>query len=88
MLVLGIASFDALAKKPGAPTVTLPGKQRVLSPGVVKQQVLNAVGGYPILRRPDLLKNSARARLSRGLITLASMPNSLAVTSTAAKPFY
>jgi hypothetical protein len=41
-------------KKPGAPTIILPGNRTVLSPGVVKQ-ALDAVGGHPISRLPDLL---------------------------------
>lgn len=41
-------------KKPGAPTIHLPGNRAVVSPGVVKQ-ALDAIGGYPIARLPDLL---------------------------------
>ena len=41
-------------KKPGAPTIILPGNRAVLSPGVVKQ-ALEAVGGHHISRLPDLL---------------------------------
>ena len=49
----GKGSHVKLAKD-GAPTIILPGNRPVLSPGVVKQ-ALNAVGGYPISRLPDLL---------------------------------
>ena len=41
-------------KKPGAPTITLAGNRPVLSPGIVKQ-ALDALGGYPISRVPDLI---------------------------------
>jgi predicted RNA binding protein YcfA (HicA-like mRNA interferase family) len=41
-------------KKPGAPTITLAGNRPVLSPGLVKH-ALDALGGYPISRVPDLL---------------------------------
>lgn len=41
-------------KKPNAPTIILPGNRSVVSPGVVKN-VLEALGGYPISRLPDLL---------------------------------
>lgn len=41
-------------KKPGSPTIILPGNRPTVSPGVVKN-VLDAVGGYPISRLPDLL---------------------------------
>ncbi len=40
--------------KPGAPTIVIPGNRPVLSPGVVKH-ALEAIGGYPISRLPDLL---------------------------------
>lgn len=42
-------------KKPGSPTIILPGNRPTVSPGVVKS-VLDAVGGYPISRLPDLLE--------------------------------
>lgn len=41
--------------KPGAPNIHLPGNRPVVSPGVVKQ-ALNAIGGYPLSRLPDLLQ--------------------------------
>lgn len=41
-------------KKPGSPTIILPGNRPVVSPGVVKQ-VLEAVGGHPVSRLLDLL---------------------------------
>jgi hypothetical protein len=41
-------------KKPGAPTIILSGNRPVLSPGVVKH-ALEAFGGYPVSRLPDLL---------------------------------
>lgn len=41
-------------KKPGAPTIILPGNRTTVSPGVVKN-VLNALGGHPISRLPDFL---------------------------------
>jgi predicted RNA binding protein YcfA (HicA-like mRNA interferase family) len=41
-------------KKPGAPTITLAGDRPVLSPGLVKH-ALDAIGGYPISRLPELL---------------------------------
>jgi hypothetical protein len=47
-------------KKPGAPTIVLPGNRPVLSPGVVKH-ALEAIGGYPISRLPDLLDGRLRA---------------------------
>ena len=46
-------------KKPGAPTIVLPGNRHVLSPGVVKQ-ALEAIGGYPISRLPELLDGRLR----------------------------
>lgn len=46
--------------KPGAQTIILPGNRPVLSPGVVKH-ALNAVGGHPISRLPDLLEGKLRA---------------------------
>lgn len=49
----GKGSHVKLAKQ-GAPTIILPGNRHVLSPGVVKQ-ILDAIGGYPISRLPDLL---------------------------------
>lgn len=42
-------------KKPGSPTIILPGNRPTVSPGVVKS-VLDAVGGYPISRISDLLE--------------------------------
>lgn len=42
-------------EKPGSRPIILPGNRPTLSPGVVKQ-VLDAVGGYPISRLPDLLE--------------------------------
>lgn len=41
-------------KKPGAPTITLAGNRPVLSPGLVKH-ALDALGGYPLSRVPELL---------------------------------
>jgi predicted RNA binding protein YcfA (HicA-like mRNA interferase family) len=41
-------------KKPGAPTIILPGNRSTVSPGVVKN-VLDALGGHPISRLPDVL---------------------------------
>lgn len=41
--------------KPNAPTIIIPGNEAVLSPGVTKH-VLNAIGGYPLSRLPDLVK--------------------------------
>jgi predicted RNA binding protein YcfA (HicA-like mRNA interferase family) len=41
-------------KKPGAQTIILPGNRPVLSPGVVKH-ALEAIGGHPISRLPDIL---------------------------------
>jgi hypothetical protein len=41
-------------KKAGAPTITLAGNRPVLSPGLVKH-ALDALGGYPISRVPDLI---------------------------------
>jgi hypothetical protein len=41
-------------KKAGGQTIILPGNRPVVSPGVVKH-VLDAVGGHPISRLPDLL---------------------------------
>jgi predicted RNA binding protein YcfA (HicA-like mRNA interferase family) len=49
----GKGSHVKLAK-PGAPTVIIPGNRPVLSPGVVKH-ALEAIGGYPISRLPDLV---------------------------------
>lgn len=48
-------------KKPGSPTIILPGNRSVLSPGVVKH-ALDAIGGYPISRLPDLLEGTLRTR--------------------------
>lgn len=42
-------------KKPGAPTLILPGNRSTVSPGVVKN-VLDALGGHPISRLPDFLE--------------------------------
>ncbi len=42
-------------KKSGAQTIILPGNRPVLSPGIVKH-ALNAVGGHPISRLPELLE--------------------------------
>jgi hypothetical protein len=47
-------------KKPGAPTIVLPGNRPVLSPGVVKH-ALEAIGGYPISRVPELLDGRLRS---------------------------
>lgn len=47
-------------KKPGAPTITLAGNRPVLSPGLVKH-ALDALGGYPISRLPELLAGKLRA---------------------------
>ena len=55
----GKGSHVKLAK-PGAPTIVLPGNRPVLSPGVVKH-ALNAIGGYPISRLPDLLEGRLSA---------------------------
>jgi hypothetical protein len=55
----GKGSHVKLAK-PGAPTIILPGNRPVLSPGVVKQ-ALNAIGGYPISRLPELLEGRLSA---------------------------
>ena len=41
-------------KKPGSPTISLPGNRSTVSPGIVKN-VLKAFGGHPISRLPDLL---------------------------------
>lgn len=41
-------------KKPAAPTIILPGNRSTVSPGVVKN-VLDALGGHPISRLPDVL---------------------------------
>ena len=49
-------------KKPGAPTIILPGNRQVLSPGVVKH-ALDAIGGYPISRLPDLLDGKLAAHV-------------------------
>ena len=49
----GKGSHVKLAKR-GARTIVLPGNRPTLSPGVVKQ-VLEALGGFPISRLPDLL---------------------------------
>lgn len=48
-------------KKPGAPTITLAGNRPVLSPGLVKH-ALDALGGYPISRVPELLAGKLSAR--------------------------
>jgi predicted RNA binding protein YcfA (HicA-like mRNA interferase family) len=47
-------------KKPGAQTIIIPGNRPVLSPGVVKH-ALEAIGGYPISKLPDLLQGRLRA---------------------------
>jgi len=47
-------------KKPGAQTIIVPGNRPVLSPGVVKH-ALEAIGGYPISRLPELLEGRLRA---------------------------
>jgi predicted RNA binding protein YcfA (HicA-like mRNA interferase family) len=49
-------------KKAGAPTVTLAGNRPVLSPGLVKH-ALDALGGYPISRVPDLLSGKLPDRV-------------------------
>lgn len=41
-------------KKQGSPNITLAGNRPVLSPGLVKH-AMDAIGGYPISRLPDLL---------------------------------
>jgi hypothetical protein len=46
--------------KAGAPNFHVPGNRAVVSPGVVKQ-ALNAIGGYPLSRLPDLLQGRLRA---------------------------
>jgi hypothetical protein len=45
--------------KPGTKPIILPGNRSTLSPGVVKQ-VLDAIGGYPISRLPDLLEGKLK----------------------------
>lgn len=47
-------------KRPGAPTIVVPGNRAVLSPGVVKH-ALDAIGGYPISRLPDFLDGKLTA---------------------------
>ncbi|WP_200342369.1 type II toxin-antitoxin system HicA family toxin [Rhodovibrio sodomensis] len=42
-------------EKAGAPTIVLPGNRKTLTPGAMKH-ALDAVGGHPISRLPDLLK--------------------------------
>ena len=54
----GKGSHVKLAKQ-GAPTIVIPGNKPVVSPGVVKH-ALNAIGGYPISRLPDLLDGRLR----------------------------
>lgn len=49
-------------KKPGWPTITLAGNRPVLSPGVVKH-ALDALGGHPITRLPDLLDGRLSAHV-------------------------
>lgn len=46
--------------KPNAPPIILPGNRSVLSPGVVKQ-VLNAIGGFPISKLPEVLQGKLHA---------------------------
>lgn len=48
-------------KKPGAPTIVLAANRPTLSPGVVKH-ALEALGGYPISKLPDLLAGTLAAR--------------------------
>jgi len=48
-------------EKRGAPPIIMPGNRSVLSPGFVKH-VLNAVGGYPISRLPELLSGGLTAK--------------------------
>jgi hypothetical protein len=43
-----------------APEHPYPGNRSVVTPGVVKQ-ALNAIGGYPISRLPDLLEGRISA---------------------------
>lgn len=47
-------------KKPGAPTIIIPGGRPVLSPGIVKH-ALNSLGPYPVSRLPDLLEGKLAA---------------------------
>lgn len=61
-LVAGGKGSHVKLKKPGAPTVILPGNRSTVSPGVVKN-VLDAVGGYPISRLPDLLEGRLAAHV-------------------------
>lgn len=42
-------------KKPGSQTIIIPGNRPVLSPGVVKH-ALEAIGGYPVSKLPDLIE--------------------------------
>ena len=60
-LVTGGKGSHVKLKKPGAPAIIMPRNRLVLSPGVVKQ-VLDAIGGYPISRLPDLLDGRLVAR--------------------------
>ena len=60
-LVTGGKGSHVKLKKPGAPAIIMPRNRLVLSPGVVKQ-VLDAIGGYPISRLPDLLNGRLVAR--------------------------
>ena len=55
----GKGSHVKLAKH-GAPTIILPGNRSIVSPDIVKQ-ALNAIGGYPISRLPDLLEGRLSA---------------------------
>jgi predicted RNA binding protein YcfA (HicA-like mRNA interferase family) len=49
-------------KKPGAQTIILPGNRPALSPGVVKH-ALDAIGGHPLSKLPDVLEG----KISKGL---------------------
>jgi hypothetical protein len=55
----GKGSHVKLAK-PGAQTIILPGNRPVVSPGIIKH-ALDAIGGYPISRLPDLLRGQLAA---------------------------
>jgi hypothetical protein len=58
--VLGGKGSHVKLKKAGAQTIIIPGNRPVLAPGIVKH-ALDAIGGYPISRLPDLLEGRLRA---------------------------